>query len=330
MRDDQERRARKPATRAQGEGEGARARADDGSTGDPWYDSLTLLDDEYMALFFRNAVECAQVTVATIIGRDDLTVTSVRTHVDIPGAAERSAQLDVLARDARGHAYDVEVQRDPRGANPRRARFYASTLDLAISQKGTRAAELPDAWVVFVCEGDGLGRGLPRADVERCVAQDGGAFGDGSHVVYLDATRLAAQPAGEHRAQGAGVSAADARQRQARPSLADLMHDFTCSDPAKMRIRSFARRAREMRSSGEERVAMNEVKERMLREAREEGIAKGLEQGRERGREEMGAEVARRLAAAGMPAAEIARLCDLTSEQVGAILSRPHPTGGKA
>lgn len=71
---------------------------------------------------------------------------------------------------------------------------------------------------------------------------------------------------------------------------------------------------------------MNEVKERMLREAREEGIARGLE----RGREEMSAEVARRLAAAGMPAAEIARLCDLTSEQVGAILSRPHPAGGKA
>ena len=137
---------------------------------------------------------------------------------------------------------------------PLRARLYASYLDTDALARGAGYENLPEAFVIFLVEGDALGNGRTLSTVERRILENDLPFADGSHIVYVDAS-----PTGELRSAGT--------------PLGDLVHDLRCSDPGQMRSTLFAKRARYLKGSEREAVAMNEYKERILREARErEGV----------------------------------------------------------
>ena len=69
--------------------------------------------------------------------------------------------------------------------------------------------------------------------------------------------------AGQRRSRGVELSDAVCAAKPDRP---------LCSDAGRMRSTLFAKRARYLKGSEREAVAMNEYKERILREAREEGV----------------------------------------------------------
>ena len=285
--------------------------------------SLTIMDNEFMARFFDGQTECVQHLVRTVLDRDDLRVSSSRTLYALPSLTGRSVQLDVHATDSEGRLYDIEVQRDPRGATPRRARLYASYLDTDALARGGHHDALPEAYVIFLVEGDALRRGHALYTVERRILEGNLPFQDGSHIVYVDASA-----AGECRNAGT--------------PLGDLVHDLRCPDPSKMRSKLFAERARLLKGDGKEAAVMNEYKERILREAREEGIATGMEKGLKKGREEgrkegallLGAAAAERMVklgslslatiadVLGMPVAEVERIAERMGQQ-GAAPAMP-------
>ncbi len=242
--------------------------------------SLTIMDNEFMARFFDGQNECVQHLIRTVLGREDLEVASCRTLFDLPSLTGRSVQLDIHAVDSEARLYDIEVQRDLRGATPRRARLYASYLDTDALARGAYHEGLPEAYVIFLIEGDVLGEGRPLCTVERRVAESGRLFADGSHIVYVDVS-----VAGERRCAGT--------------PLGDLIHDLRCPDPNQMCSTLYAERTRYLKGSRREALAMNEYKERILRQAREEGLARGLEKGREEGARLTGAAVAERMLGLG-------------------------------
>ena len=76
----------------------------------------------------------------------------MHTQEDVPNVYGREVVFDVFVRDAKGKEYDVEVQRDNAGADPRRARANASLMDTMNIEKGKQWKDIPPAIVIFITE----------------------------------------------------------------------------------------------------------------------------------------------------------------------------------
>ena len=85
--------------------------------------SLRLLDDDFMTICFEGEPACAQLVLRIILEKPDLRVVEVHTQVFVANLGKRSVRLDVLAVDSAGRKYDIEIQREDKGAGQRRARF---------------------------------------------------------------------------------------------------------------------------------------------------------------------------------------------------------------
>lgn len=226
-----------------------------------WAARFTLMDDAYMAKFFDGQPRCAEAVLRPILGIPDLEVETAETHRDLANLQGRAAVLDVFATDGEGRVYDIEVQRDAARATPRRARFYASLMDADTLPKGADFDLLPESYVIFICDGDALGGGRPLYRVARTVEGTGRAFGDGSHIVYADAS---------YNRDDGGMS----------PGLADVLHDFLCADPAAMRCAPLARRARYLKQTekgaSEMATATDEIMKIGMRQGMEQGVGQSV------------------------------------------------------
>ena len=295
----------------------------------------TLMDDLYMAKFFEGQPRCAEVVLRAVLGNPSLRVISVDVRRDVLSLGSRSVQLDIAAEDEDGRLYDVEVQRDPGRAEPQRARLYAALIDSQALGKGAGFADLPESYVIFIVNGDALGDGVPLSVFERTRLQDGRLFGDGSRIVYVDASYNFGDTV-----------------------LGDVMHDFVCPDPDSMRNPVLAERARYFKKAEKgaeemgdviydfideqvEKRVKEQVDERMklaedeirqramqtglaqgLEQGIEQGIERGIEQGLERGREQERAEMVARLASNGNLSREaVAELLGMTVDEVDACIS---------
>ena len=240
---------------------------------------MRLADNEFMSAFFRHNVESAQFVLRIIMNKPQLVVQEVRSQDYLPNPGWRAATLDVLATDADGQKFNIEVQLDPRGAREKRARFYASLIDSKALLPGQDFGELPEVWVIFITESDALGGGQPLYHFERCIKGSETALGDGSHIIYVNGAN-----------------------RDAGSALSDLMHDFFCRDVAQMRLAQLAQAvqrykaseqgAREMSSVMDEireeirEEVIEEVREEIIEEVREEIREEVIEEGRVEGRAE--------------------------------------------
>ncbi len=259
--------------------------------------SLTLMDDIFMGAFFEGQPQCAEEVLRAVLDKPSLKVLSLDVKRELTSFQARSVQLDVFAIDEDGTLYDIEVQRDPERAKPQRARFYAALMDSEALAKGDGFENLPESYVVFIVDGDVLGLGSPLCRADRIVLQTGAALGDGSHIVYVDASYNFGDTA-----------------------LGAVMHDFYCRDPADMKCPALAERARYLKETVREVEPMyrNEVLEEFVRETKEEGreearselmarLVKGGSVTRERMAEALGitpAEVDARIAAYEATAAQ--------------------------
>ncbi len=226
-------------------------------------DGLTLMYDEYMALFFKDQPELVQLLLRAILGDDELVVVELNVIDRLSNPAGRTAELDVHAVDSRGDQHDIEVQIDKAKADPRRARFYSALIDARMAEPGKRFdfAQMKDSTVIFITPGDVFGLGRPVYDFVR---QDRGTrcrMGDGTRILYVDALA---------RHEG---------------RLADLMHDFICRDPDAMMVPEFASRARQIKDSGRYQE-MESLFEQASHVGFEHGVEQGYQQGMQKGIEQ--------------------------------------------
>ncbi|MBQ8508310.1 MAG: nuclease [Clostridia bacterium] len=233
-------------------------------------DELCLMDDIFMSKFFEDSPECTQFVLRIILGIDDLVVESVQVQYSLQNLHKRSVRLDVLATDSAGTKYNIEVQRDSRGASARRARYNSSLIDADITLPGDSFDELAETYVIFITEKDIFGDRLPLYTINRTIEETGRPFGDGSHILYVN---------GENR---------DDTQ------LGRLMHDFFCPKPEEMVYRELSERARYWKDDGKGANKMSDAVAALYRElyaedfaeARAQGIAEGVARGKTEGKAE--------------------------------------------
>ena len=95
-------------------------------------------------------------------------------------------RLDIYAKDEHNTHYNVEMQVLPKPAVEKRARYYHDQIDMELLLSGLPYKELPDAYVVFICDFDPFGAAKYRYTVEKnCKEVPGLSMEDGSHTVFL-------------------------------------------------------------------------------------------------------------------------------------------------
>ncbi len=183
--------------------------------------AFRLMDDELMTLVFDQNIEGIQLVLNIILERSDLIVTEVKAQSSSKNVSGHSARFDIQAKDSSGINYDVEIQREDRGASAQRARFNGSMLDAAMLKPGEDYSGLHDYYVIFITENDVLDAGLPLYHINRWVEETKSPFGDGSHIIY-----------------------ANGAYRNEDSDIGKLMHDFRCLSPDDMNYDVLANRVR--------------------------------------------------------------------------------------
>jgi len=69
----------------------------------------------------------------------------------------KGVRLDVIARDEKQTRYNVEMQVTEKPALGKRTRYYHSQLDMEILETGKDYRQLPDTYVIFICDYDPFG-----------------------------------------------------------------------------------------------------------------------------------------------------------------------------
>lgn len=209
--------------------------------------SLRPLDDILMKQMFKDDVHFSENVLRILLENRSLRIVEVLTEhtIDLRPIRARSLCLDVLATDDAGKKYNIEVQRDSRGANRWRARYHASILDADCVKPSDDLDEgMPEVHVIFITEHDVYGRGFPMYHVDSTIRELGEPFGEGRHILYVNT---------EFRGDN---------------EVGKLAHDFCCSDPDAMLLPFMAERTRSLKLSEKGASNMTSLMEEFAREER--------------------------------------------------------------
>lgn len=226
---------------------------------------FSLIDDTFFHTCLSGSKEGMQYILRIILRKPKLVVLKMHTQEDVPNIFGRSVTFDVFVRDADGREYNVEVQRKNDGADPRRARYHASMLDVMHIGKGEEWKDFPPVIVIFITEHDVLKGGKPIYHVRRTIQElDDKRFEDGAEIIYVNASIQDDTPLGR------------------------LMHDLQCTDPEQMYSKVLAERVEYFKTNEHGVRKMCEIMEKFAKSyaegEREEGRVEGRAEGRAEGR----------------------------------------------
>lgn len=206
-----------------------------------------LMDDTFMSKVFEDK-RCTELVLRIILNRDDLIVDHVNCQQDIKNLQGRSIRMDILAHDRKGVIYNIEVQNDDAGADPKRARYNSSLLDTNITEAGDKYDQLRETYVIFITRNDVLGSGLPIYHIDRTIEETGEKFKDDAHIIYVNSSI------------------------QNETKLGKLMQDFWCKRGEEMNYEVLAERVSFFKEKKEGVNQMCEILDEVKRESKLETL----------------------------------------------------------
>ncbi len=206
-------------------------------------EQLRPIDDDFMRCLFKDNIPLAELVLRIITGKPDLMITDCETQKDMKRlAGARSVCLDAYGTDSDSKKYDLEIQRADKGAEPHRARYHSSVLDIENLHSGQEFKDLPDTYTIFITEEDFFGMGKPVYPIERMNLAAGKFFEDGEHILYVN---------GEYKGES---------------DIGRLMHDFNCTRADDMNFELMAERTRYLKENPKGVGEMCKVMEDMRNE----------------------------------------------------------------
>ena len=243
------------------------------------------IDDTFMRGLFKDNIPLAELVLRIIVGKPDLTLVKCETQADLKRVTgARSVCLDAYATDNTGKKYDIEIQRADNGADPHRARYHSSALDVENLDEKQEYRELPDSYVIFITENDYYKAGEPVYVIQNMNLTLGQPFGDGAHILYVN---------GQYRGDS---------------DIGRLMHDFNCTKAEDMNFELMAERTRYLQENPKGVGAMCKVMEELRVES--------FTEGREEGRVEQAKATALKMSQKGMSIDEISELVGFSIKTV--------------
>ena len=99
----------------------------------------------------------------------------------------KGVRLDVYVKDEKQTRYNVEMQVEKKPAFEKRSRYYQSQMDMEMLLSGEDYTELPNTYVIFICDFDPFGEGKYRYTLRmKCEESAEVKFVDGRTIVFLN------------------------------------------------------------------------------------------------------------------------------------------------
>ena len=173
----------------------------------------------------------------------------------------KGVRLDVYAKDECQSHYNVEMQVKRKAALGKRSRYYQSQMDMELLLSGEDYSELPDTYVIFICDFDPFEEGKYRYTFKMtCKESVQTNLEDGRTIVFLNTH-------GKNESEVPKELVTFLRYVKA--DLAESEEAF--DDPYVEQLQKFIRKVKRSREM-EERFM---IFEEMLKEEREEGREEG-------------------------------------------------------
>ena len=184
----------------------------------------------------------------------------------------KGVRLDVYAKDENQTRYNVEMQVQKKPALGKRSRYYQSQMDMELLLAGEDYAELPNTYVIFICDFDPFGEEKYQYTFQiACRESSEVNLEDGRTIIFLST-----HGKNESEVPEELVTLLQYMREDVNGSEREY-HDSYVE-----RLQKFIREVKSNREM-EERFM---IFEEMLREERAEGRLEGREEGRTEGREE--------------------------------------------
>ena len=176
----------------------------------------------------------------------------------------KGVRLDIYAKDEKHTHYNVEMQARRQADLGKRSRYYHSQIDMECLTKGLSYEELPDTFVIFICDFDPFGCGLYYYSFQNECQEDTRAkLRDGNKTIFLS-TR------GKNKEQMPRSLVKFLKFVEA--DLAESEQDF--GDELVKQFQDSIREIKASREMGERYMLFEEL----LKEERQEGLAQGRQE----------------------------------------------------
>ena len=115
--------------------------------------NLTIKDNFMFAAVMLDEDNCKEfLEKALQIPIDHVEVSTEKNIVYHP--EYKGVRLDVYAKDEKNTRYNVEMQVSTQNSLGLRSRYYQSQIDMEMLLSGSEYAELPNSYVIFICDFD--------------------------------------------------------------------------------------------------------------------------------------------------------------------------------
>ena len=172
--------------------------------------------------------------------------------------------------------YNVEMQVRQEWQLGKRTRYYHSQMDMELLGSGESYEELPDTYVIFICDYDPFGSKKYRYTFENmCLEESELKLVDGMHSVFLSTH-------GENEEE---VPTELVKfLRYVRANLNESTEDF--EDTYVKRLQESVQNIKKSREMGERYMILHEMLKDEREAGKQEGLEKGLKEGLKEGRKE--------------------------------------------
>ena len=149
------------------------------------FKDLTIRDAFLFAAVMTDREICRKLLELSL----EITIASVQVQTEKTMAYHseyHGVRLDVYAADEKHTRYNVEMQVVRQDYLPKRSRYYHAQLDMDALLAGESYENLPDTYVIFICDFDPFGEGFYRYYTSTYCEETGKAVTDGVVTVYLN------------------------------------------------------------------------------------------------------------------------------------------------
>ena len=235
---------------------------------------LTIKDNFLLGAVMMDAELCREL-LELVLGFRIAKVTVSREKSFVYHPEYKGVRLDIIAADEKNTHYNVEMQVSRKSKPGKRSRYYHSQIDMDLLLSGHDYAELPDAYVIFICDFDPFGRKKYRYTFDMACREDGEvSLEDGSHTVFLSTCGENEDEVPEELVKFLKYVKAELKE-----STGDFKDSFV------KRIQDAVRNVKASREMEEQFMLLEELIREEREDARKQALAEGRELGLSEGRE---------------------------------------------
>ncbi len=149
------------------------------------FQELTIKDPFMFAATMSDDEQC-RTLLSLILEMEILHVTVITEKTLVYHPEYRGVRLDVFAiENGTKRRFNIEMQVKDNKNLPKRSRYYHSQLDMDALLTGIDYTELPDTYVIFICDYDPFGNHLYRYTFSDYCKETGKKIPSGNHTIWL-------------------------------------------------------------------------------------------------------------------------------------------------